>query len=174
MLGEQYLSGNALRRLNVLGAMVSGILLQGSSRLSDLGRANAEHKQQASKEKQYKRWLMSNHTSYRIHYLPYIVALLKNLSRHSDLVFSIDGSTAGQGCMVLMLSVIYQKPAIPLIWTVVKAKKGHLPETTHQALLGRLAAIVPVDCRMTIVGDGRQRFYPMAGIMCCRQVHLSL
>lgn len=154
MLGEQHLSGNAFRRLNVLGAMVSGILLQGSSRLSDLGRANPEYKQQASKEKQYKRWLMSNHTSYQVHYLPYIAALLKNLSKHDELVISIDGSTAGQGCMVLMLSVIYQKRAVPVIWTVVKAKKGHLPEATHQELLSRLAQIVPMDVRITIVGDG--------------------
>lgn len=154
MLGDQHLSGNAFRRLNVLGAMVSGILLQGSSRLSDIGRANPEHKQQASKEKQYKRWLLSEHTSYQIHYLPYIAALLENLSSQGELVFSIDGSTAGQGCMVLMISVIYQKRAIPVIWTVIKAKKGHLPEATHQELLARLAQIVPVDGCITIVGDG--------------------
>ncbi len=159
MLGEAHLSGNAFRRLNVLGAMVSGILLQGSSRLSDLGRANPDCKQQASKEKQYKRWLLSEHTSYCVHYLPYITALLKNLSSQGDLVFSIDGSTAGRGCMVLMFSVIYpggepQKRAIPVVWSVVKAKKGHLPKTMHQALLARLAGIVPTDCRVTIVGDG--------------------
>jgi hypothetical protein len=154
MLGEEHLSGNAFRRLNVLGAMVSGILLQGSSRLSDVGRANPERKQQASKEKQYKRWLLSEHTSYHIHYLPYITDLLKNLIGQVDLVFIIDGSTAGQGCMVLMLSVIYKKRAIPVIWTVVKAKKGHLPEAMHRALLARLADIVAIDCRITIVGDG--------------------
>lgn len=154
MLGDEHLSGNALRRLNVLGAMVSGILLQGSSRLSDVGRANPEHKQQASKEKQYKRWLLSEHTSYQVHYLPYITALLENLSSQGDLVFSIDGSVAGQGCMVLMLSVIYQKRAIPVVWTVVKAKKGHLPEAMHQELLARLAETVPTHCRITILGDG--------------------
>ncbi len=154
MLGEEHLSGNAFRRLNVLGAMISGILLQGSSRLSDLGRANPEHKQQSSKEKQYKRWLMSEHTCYQVHYLPYITALLENLSSQGNLVFSIDGSTAGRGCMVLMFSVIYQKRAIPVVWTVVKAKKGHLPEAMHQGLLARLAEMVPTDCRITMLGDG--------------------
>jgi len=154
MLGDRYLSGNALRRFNVLGAMISGILLQNSSRLSDLGRANPEHKQQASKEKQYKRWLLSSHTSYQVHYLPYITALLENLGSQGKLVFSIDGSTVGRGCMVLMFSVIYQKRAIPVIWTVVKVKKGHLAETVHQELLARLAQIVPDCCQITIVGDG--------------------
>ncbi len=154
MLGEAHLSGNAFGRLSVLGAMVSGVLLKGSSRLSDLARSNPDYKQQASKEKQYKRWLMNEHTSYDVHYLPYVKALLETLSAQGSLVFSIDGSTAGRGCMVLMLSVIYHQRAIPVVWTVVGAKKGHLPEAMHQALLARLAAIAPCDCRVTIVGDG--------------------
>lgn len=154
MLGEGHLSGNAFRRLNVLGSMVSGILLQGSSRLSDLGRANPDYKQQASKERQCKRWLMSEHTGYSVHYLPYVQALLATLSTQGHLVFSIDGSTAGRGCMVLMLSVIYGQRAIPVVWTVVRAKKGHLPEAMHRELLSRLAAMVPTASRVTIVGDG--------------------
>ena len=154
MLGEAHLSGNAFRRVSVLAAMVSGVLGQGSSRLTDLARANPDLKQQASKEKQYKRWLLSDHTSYKIHYLPYVERLLDVLGAASDLVFSIDGSTAGRGCMVLMLSVIYQNRAIPLVWRVVRAKKGHLPEAMHRELLARLAAMVPTDCRVTIVGDG--------------------
>lgn len=154
MLGEAHLSGNAFRRLSVLGAMVSGVLLKGSSRLSDLARSNPDYKQQASKEKQYKRWLVSEHTSHSVHYLPYVKALLETLSVQSNLVFSIDGSTAGRGCMVLMFSVIYQNRAIPVVWTVVRAKKGHLPEQMHQALLARLADIVPAYCQVTVVGDG--------------------
>ena len=154
MLGEDHLSGNAFRRLSVLGAMVSGVLLKGSSRLSDLARSNPDHKQQASKEKQYKRWITSEHTSYSVHYLPYVKSLLETLSTQGSLVFSIDGSTVGRGCMVLMLSVIYQQRAIPVVWTVVRAKKGHLPEQMHRQLLERLTELVPSDCRVSIVGDG--------------------
>ena len=154
MLGTEHLSGNALRRIEVLGSMVSGVLLQSSSRLNDLARANPDQTQQASKEKQMSRWIQSEHTSYQVHYLPYITTLLRHLGQSGELVFSIDGSTAGQGCMVLMFSVIYKKRAIPVVWHVVKAKKGHLPEQTHQALLKRLAEIVPMDCQIIIVGDG--------------------
>ena len=154
MLGKKHLSGNALRRLDVLGTMVSGVLQQSSSRLSDLGRANPDRVDQASKEKQLSRWLQSSYNTYSVHFLPFIVALLGSLSQSGSLVFSIDGSTAGRGCMVLMLSVIYKKRAIPVIWHVVKAKKGHLPEQTHRDLLGQLAQIVPSTCTITIVGDG--------------------
>lgn len=154
MLGEAHLSGNAFRRVSVLAAMVSGVLRQGSSRLTDLARANPDLKQQASKEKQYKRWLLSQHTGYRIHYLPYVRRLLEVLGAESDLVFSIDGSTVGRGCMVLMISVIYQKRAVPVVWTVVRARKGHLPEAMHRQLLSRLTDIAPAGCQITIVGDG--------------------
>ena len=100
------------------------------------------------------RWLQSDHNSYSVHYLPYIESLLESLAQGGELVFSIDGSTAGQGCMVLMFSVIYKKRAIPVVWHVVKAKKGHLPEQAHRDLLKRLAEIVPSACQITIVGDG--------------------
>jgi len=154
MLGKEHISGNTLRRFDVLGSMVSGVLLQGSSRISDLGRANPDQKHQASKEKQMRRWLQSSYNSYSVHFLPFIVALLSSLASGGRLVFSIDGSTAGQGCMVLMFSLIYKKRAIPVVWHVVKAKKGHLPEQAHRDLLKRLSEVAPSDCEITIVGDG--------------------
>lgn len=154
MLGQKYLSGNALRRIDVLSTMVSGILDQGSSRVSDIARSNPDLKQHASKEKQICRWIQSDHTSYAVHYLPFIVPLLASLSECGELVFSIDGSTGGQGCMILMFSVIYKHRAIPVVWHVIKAKKGHLPEQAHRDLLKRLAEIVPSGCEVTVVGDG--------------------
>lgn len=154
MLGPHHLSGNNLRRLEVLASMVSGVLLQGSSRLNDIARANPDQKQQASKEKQMSRWIQSDHTSYQSHYLSYAQSLLEHLSQSGDLVFSIDGSTAGQGCMVLMFSVIYKNRALPIVWHVIKSKKGHLPEQAHRDLLKRLVEIVPSGCEVSIVGDG--------------------
>lgn len=54
MLGCAHISGNVLRRLEVLATMVSGALHKESSHLSDLVRLNQDAKQQASKEKQHK------------------------------------------------------------------------------------------------------------------------
>ena len=56
--------------------------------------------------------------------------------------------------MVLMLSVIYQNRAIPVVWTVVRAKKGHLSEQMHRELLERLTEMVPSESQISIVGDG--------------------
>ncbi|MEQ9440955.1 MAG: hypothetical protein RIG62_18055 [Cyclobacteriaceae bacterium] len=56
--------------------------------------------------------------------------------------------------MVLMFSVIYQNRAIPVVWAVVRAKKGHLPEQMHRLLLERLSEVIPAGCQVSIVGDG--------------------
>jgi len=154
MLGQRYISGHELSRLNVLATMVCGILLKKSSRLPEIAAANCRDIQQPSKEKQMKRWLLNPHTSYHDHYLPYISELLTSLAESGELVLSIDGSVAGRGCMVLMLSVIVRNRAIPVIWRVFKAKKGHLPEQAHRDLLAELAPLIPADTSVIIVGDG--------------------
>jgi hypothetical protein len=41
-----------------------------------------------------------------------------------------------------------------LLWTLVKGKKGHLPEQQHCALIRRLQALLPPDATVTLLGDG--------------------
>lgn len=134
--------------------MVSCVLIQGRSELSQMAKGQTDRKQYASKIKQFKRWLLHEKTDYKTYYLPYIVALLACLSRSGLLVFSIDGSVVGKGCMCLMVSVIYRDKAIPVIWQTYKAKKGHLSESKHRGLLANLAKLVPQDCRVVMTGDG--------------------
>lgn len=134
--------------------MVSSILIKGRSELSQMALANGERKQFASKVKQFKRWLLNEKTGFKEYYLPYIKPLLEVLAASGHLVFSIDGSVVGKGCMCLMFSVIYKNKAIPVIWRVYKAKKGHLSEKAHRDLLNDLSALVPAGCHITITGDG--------------------
>lgn len=134
--------------------MVSSILIKGRSELSQMALANGERKQLASKVKQIKRWLLNEKTGYKEYYLPFIKPLLEVLAASGHLVFSIDGSVVGKGCMCLMFSVIYKNKAIPVVWRVYKAKKGHLSEKVHRDLLKNLSGLVPSNCRVTITGDG--------------------
>lgn len=53
-----------------------------------------------------------------------------------------------------MVSVIYKKRAIPIVWTVRKGKTGHLPESLLYQLIEKLVAIAPESCRKTMLGDG--------------------
>jgi len=149
-----HLGGHELTRLNVLSSMVSSILISGRSELRQMALGNPDRKQFASKVKQYKRWLQNKHTDFKHHYLPYIQPLLETLSKSGELILSIDGSVVGKGCMCLMFSVIYKNKAIPIIWKVYKAKKGHLSESAHRDLLSDLSSLIPLDCRVVVTGDG--------------------
>lgn len=151
MFGKKHLEGHALQRMNVLSSMVSSILIRGRSELRQMALGNGERKQFASKIRQYKRLLMNERLDYKEYYLPYIEPILECLSKEGKLIFSIDGSVVGKGCMCLMFSVIYQGKAIPVVWRVYKAKKGHLPEQAHRDVL---VGVVPDKCRIIIVGDG--------------------
>ena len=148
------MSGHKLTRFNTLASLVSSVLISGKSTLSHLALGNADCKQHASKIKQFKRWLTNENVDLEGYYLPYVTPLLEILSQSGELVFSIDGSVVGKGCMCLMFSVIYNNKAIPVVWRVYKAKKGHLSEESHREILADLSNVVPCDCRVIIVGDG--------------------
>lgn len=154
MMGKTFLSCYELRRMKVLCSMVSSILFSGRTELQQMALANPERKQHSSKVKQYKRLVMNKQVDLETYFFPYIIPLLKCLSTSGELVFSIDGSVVGRGCICLMFSVIYKGKAIPVVWDVYKRKKGHLPEKEHCALLKKLKELVPQDCRVIITGDG--------------------
>jgi len=115
---------------------------------------NPDRKQQASKIKQIKRWIQNKKTNYTTYYLPFVEMILQALSASGILVFSIDGSVVGRGCISLMISVIYKGKALPIVWQTYKGKKGHLPEQAHIDLLEKLALVIPSDCRVVLTGDG--------------------
>lgn len=134
--------------------MISSILITGRSEINQMARGHSAESQMASRVKKIKRWLINEHTHYEGQYMPYALSLLEVLSKQGELVFSIDGSVVGKGCMCLMFSVIYSGKAIPVVWEVYQSKKGHLPESAHQSLLKTLSNLVPKACRVVIVGDG--------------------
>lgn len=134
--------------------MVSSIIKGGRSELQKMALSDPSRKQHSSKVKQYKRWLLNEQTSYDQYYLPFIVPFLDALGTEYPIIFSIDGSQVGKGCMALMISVVLKGKAIPIVWQVYRAKKGHLPESAHQALLAELVSLVNPDCKVVIVGDG--------------------
>lgn len=157
IFGKSYLSHYELVRLNILSNLVSCILVTGESKLHEVASGNPERKKFSSKVKQYKRFVQNRHVDCKTYYLPYMKELLAVIGKSGNLVFAIDGSQVGNGCMCLMFSVLYRGRAIPVVWEVYKAKKGHLSEIAHCTLLGRLSELVSASCpscRVVIVGDG--------------------
>ena len=146
--------GHQRQQLATLTLLISGIVGSQQTQLPKVveqtpgGRAADE-----SVVMRFRRWLKHDGVSYDRWMLPVAHALLGLLSRQ-PLVFVIDGSTVARGCMSLMVSVLYRRRALPLVWVVVKARKGHLSESLHCALLEQLKPLVPPDAEVTILGDG--------------------
>jgi hypothetical protein len=112
----------------------------------------------------FRRWLANARIEQATYYLPYIQNFLSNLPA-GPLVLVIDTSQVGRGCLALVVSVLYQKRAIPLCWTVVRGKKGHLPEQTHLALLQQAAQVIPKERAVVFLGDGEFNGVDLLGLI---------
>jgi len=146
--------GNQVRMLATLAAMVSGIVLGKSCQLPTIARKTPDPAKADSRIKRYSRWIQNERIDYEGYYLPFVSQLLHHLASIRELVFIIDGSEVGQGCITLMISLIYGHRTLPITWLVVSGCKGHLSERLHLDLLSQLQAILPQDCQAVFLGDG--------------------
>ena len=127
-------TGNLARHLNTLAGLISGIVGSRRVNLPDLAGQVPDGTKKASREKRFQRFIKNEQVNDTIYFLPFARALLCSLAQH-PLVLVIDGSDVGRGCVTLMVSVIYQKRALPVAWIVVEGGKGHFPEAAHVALV---------------------------------------
>lgn len=145
--------GNLARRLNTLAGFVSGIVSSKSVNLPKVAEKVPAGKKPTSQEKQFSRWIQNQYVDFEHYFLPFVEIMLRNMTGET-LIFAIDGSVVGRGCIVLMVSVIFQGRSLPVTWLVVKAKKGHLEESFHMEVLNSLQEIVPDGKDVVILGDG--------------------
>ena len=145
--------GNFARHVNSLAALISGIVNGRSSQLPKIAENVADGNKIESRVRRFSRWVNNSKIDYERYYLPFAQALLKCLAAN-PLVIAIDGSTVGRGCMCLMVSVIYQGRALPIVWLVVRGKKGHLPQDRHVQLVEEFKRIVPKEASVYFLGDG--------------------
>jgi hypothetical protein len=152
-LYPKQLSGRMVQHLNVLALFISGIVGSGSTHGRQVAKKAPTGAKVESRIKQLSRWWQDEQNSYDLYYLPFVEQVLAHLGKWT-LVISIDGSEVGRGCMTLMVSLIYQRRAIPLVWLVVARPKGHLTAQEHIALLRRLQALLPAGADVIVLGDG--------------------
>lgn len=149
------LQGNPLRRVNTLTAMICGAIKTGKSYLHSLGSELPQDIDSESRVKNVKRWLINKYTDYDVSFLPFIEPVLEShIYQNREMVFAIDGSEAGQGCTVLMISLTIGKRAVPICWLVKKCKKGHLPAKMHLEVFTILHGLLNGYQNVVVLGDG--------------------
>ena len=147
-------NSHAEQHLNTLALLICGIVGAQHVQLDKLAsHAPIRHRKNESLITRYRRFVKHKHITTDAIWLPFARPLLSGLAQ-LPLTILLDGTTAGRGCVVLMASVVYRGRAIPLLWTVVKGKKGHLSEQVHCALIDRLQELIPPDAIVTVLGDG--------------------
>lgn len=148
------LSGNHHRNMNTLTAMITGIIIGKETQLPQIATNVPERIKLPSTEKRFKRLVINKNVTEQSYFLPFIQSLLSRLDLE-EMVLAIDGSLVGRGCICLMVSLIYKGRALPLAFTIIRGKKGHLPEDTHVALVNKLRPLIPESTREVILlGDG--------------------
>jgi len=148
------LTGNLHRNMNTLSAMITGIILGKETQLPLIALNVPEEIKVPSTEKRFKRLLINEKITEQTYFLPFIQSVLINLGLE-EMILAIDGSLVGRGCICLMISLIYKGRALPLVFTVVRGNKGHLPEDTHVELANKLRPLIPESTQQVIfLGDG--------------------
>ena len=146
--------GHQEQHINTLALLICGIVAAQHVQLDKLAsHAPIRGRKNESLITRFRRFVKHKHITTDALWLPFARPLLAGLAQ-LPLTILLDGTTAGRGCVVLMASVVYRGHAIPLLWTVVKGKKGHLPQETHCALIKRLQTLIPETAQVMLLGDG--------------------
>src|SRR5258706_682962 len=142
------------QHLNTLALMICGIVGAQHVQFAQIAEhAPIRRRKNESLITRFRRFVKHDAITPEAVWLPFAHAVLQSL-QHAMLHILLDGSTAGRGCMLLMASVVYRGRAIPVLWSVVKGKKGHLPQELHCALVRRLQAVIPAEAQVVVLGDG--------------------
>jgi hypothetical protein len=149
------------RRIKLLSKLVFGMMTTKSSHLSQISSELSDDIDAKSKETAAKRFLSNKWIKAEEHYLPLLKAFLSVayfLNRNKEIYFVIDGTQIGKNHTCLMISMVWQKHAIPICWHVKLGGKGNFTEQNHLDLMVKLKEIVKnnlaKDSIITFLGDG--------------------
>lgn len=153
-LYPKQMTGRQARHMNTLAGMISGIVRSGKCHLKAMAKKAPDRSKVESRSKRFTRYVQNKQVDAQTYYLPFIEALLVGLARCGPLVLVMDGSEVGRGCLALVISVVYQQRALPLVWMVVKGSKGHFSEEAHLSLLALVQPLIPEGSDVIFLGDG--------------------
>jgi hypothetical protein len=145
--------GNKARHVTTLIALICGIVGSQQTQLPAIASKVPGKAKLQSRITRYERFLNNKAITIQEYYLPYVEAMLASLPQ-GPLVLVMDGSQVGRNSMALVVSVLYEKRALPLCWLVVNSKKGHLLESLHCELIQKAQQLLGSDREVILLGDG--------------------
>ena len=135
-----------------LAMMIAGLVTSRKAHLSAVSAEIATEAKESSVEMRFRRWVKNASMDADVIYMPFAKQILQVLC-DEPLRLVMDGSQIGRGCMVLMVSVLYKKRALPLAWIVYQGKKGHTTGQRHVEALTKVEYLLPANCQIILLGD---------------------
>ncbi len=97
--------------------------------------------------------MQSKYTDCELLFFSFITALLAGIAqKRTGLVLVIDGTDLGKHCGALMISVVVDKRALPLVWLVKEGNKGHFSAAAHVCLVQPLKSLLPACKKLILLG----------------------
>src|SRR6266511_1769355 len=138
-------------RVVTLAMMIAGIVMSRKAQLSMMSSEIPSKTKDQSIEIRMRHWVKDDLDVEAV-YMPFARKVLEALP-HLPLVFVMDGSQAGRGCMVLMVGMLYQKRALPIAWLIYKGKKGHASAERHIQALEKVIPLLPKESQVILLRD---------------------
>lgn len=150
---RRLLKGKNQHHIEVLIAMITGLVRGKSAQLSKISAEVPSQAQSSSTVRRLQRFNANENVEVAEYYLPFANLILNALKR-STLKISMDASSTGRGCQVLMLGVTFKNRFLPLCWLVYEGKKGHTTAKRHVEALERLVPLIPEKAKVALLADG--------------------
>jgi hypothetical protein len=143
-----------INRIRVMAWFIAGILQSRSVHLSQIARQIPGDAKRLSRTRQLARFVANKHVRVRPWYEPIVRNLLARAVRQQKPIrLIIDCSKVGSGHQLCMVALAYRRRALPLVWTWLKAKKGHSSGRKQLALLAYLQQFLPAETEVIVIGD---------------------
>lgn len=150
---KKCLKGMGQNQLGTLALMITGLVQGKNVQLPKMAVEAPTKAKTDSTVRRFQRWLTNDGIEVEVEYLPIAEALLRSLCiTPRQLV--IDGSTAGRGCVCMMIGIVYKNRLLPLTWLTYQGKKGHASAQQHLEIIKQLLPMVPAEADITLLGDG--------------------
>ena len=136
-----------------LAYLITGIIGSKAVQLRQVAGKVVYPGKETSLVERFRRFLQNKNILVKIEFNPFVGLILSGLSQ-TRLVFAIDSTKVGGGCICLLVSVVYKSRALPVCWVVFKGRKGHSSAQIQLALMETLKTLLPTDREIILLGDG--------------------
>lgn len=156
--------GDRINRLRNMTWLMAGLTVSRSVHLSRIANTIPGQTKRRSRTKRMSRFLDNAQVRVRQWYEPIARNLLAKATKQNDWVrLIIDCSKIGNGHQLCMVALAYRRRALPIVWTWVRAKKGHSSGRKQMALLAYVHSLMPAEAQVVVLGDSE--FTPLQALL---------